>query len=75
MDVPGMRATVKKPLATKGTKFAAEARKQCKKLSDESRMQLTAAAMRLIYHNQAGTEKAVAHRKYISLQDKFATGR
>lgn len=56
-----MKAAVKKP--TTGTKFAAEARKQCNKLSDESRMALTAAAMRLIYHSQAGTEKVVAPRR------------
>ena len=61
MDVVSMKAAVKKP--TTGTKFAAEARKQCNKLSDESRMALTAAAMRLIYHSQAGTEKVVAPRR------------
>jgi len=63
MDATTMSATVKKTPATTGTKFAAEARKQCNKISDESRMELTAAAMRLIYHNQTGAEKAVAHRR------------
>jgi hypothetical protein len=52
---------VKKP--TTGIKFAAEARKQCNKLSAKSRVELTAAAMRVVYHYQAGTEKVVAPRR------------
>ena len=57
-----MSASEKKAPLSKGTKLAAAARKECNKLSDESRIHLTATAMRLIYHNQAGATKAFAHR-------------
>ena len=60
---PQMNATVKKQAVTTGTKYAAEARKACNKLSDESRQSLTAAAMRMIYHNHAGAGEAVARRR------------
>lgn len=65
MEIAAISATVnvKKPTTTTGTKFAAEARTECNKLSDEARMELTAAAMRMIYHNPAGAKKAVAHRR------------
>lgn len=42
---------------------AAEARTECNKLSDEARMELTAAAKRMIYHNPAGAKKAVTYRR------------
>jgi hypothetical protein len=58
-----MSDTVKKQAATTGTKYAAEARKACNKHSDESRQSLTAAAMRMIYHNHAGAGEAVARRR------------
>jgi len=58
-----MKSTVKKAGVTTGTKFAAEARSACNKLSDNARMALTAAAMRMIYHNQKGVEETVAHRR------------
>jgi hypothetical protein len=58
-----MNATVKKQAATTGTKYAAEARKACNKLTDQARMDLTAAAMRLIYHNHAEAGEAVARRR------------
>ena len=61
VEAADMTAAVKK--STTGTKFSAEARKQCNKHSAASRMELTAAAMRLIYHSQAGTEKVVAPRR------------
>lgn len=62
MKISRMSVSAKKAPTTKGTKLAAAARKECNKLSDESRIHLTATAMRLIYHNQAGATKAVAHR-------------
>lgn|GEM_PF-6725675 len=49
-----MNATAKKRAVTTGTKYAAEARKACNKLPGESQQSLTAAAMRMIYHNHAG---------------------
>jgi len=58
-----MNATLKKQAASTGTKYAAEARKACNKLSDQARMDLTAAAMRLIYHKHAGAEETVARRR------------
>ncbi len=48
---------------TEGTKIAAKAREKCNRLSDKARQSLSAAAMRMIYHNQADTGSALAHRR------------
>lgn len=63
VDIGVVKPTVKKLEPTTGTKFASEARTACNKLSDDARMSLTAAAMRMIYHNKKGIEETFAHRR------------
>jgi hypothetical protein len=58
-----MKPAVKKTHVTAGTKFGAEARTACNKLSDDERMALTATAMRMIYHNKKEVGETVAHRR------------
>jgi hypothetical protein len=56
-----MGASEKKHSSSRGTKIAAAVRKECNSLPDETRIHLTATAMRLIYHNQTGAKKPSAH--------------